>query len=147
MNIKRIQMPNKNDWSGYQGDLGVEYMRKKFFGKSWQEVIGEFGESRSIERADELLFCPRIVFQYYIQAFVQYIYCDRAKGDSDSAKAFLNLLKYREKSDPGSVSNILDYLEPVIEYATSNQEFFEAPVDIYGDFRDLAKEIRVLCQT
>ncbi|WP_154222451.1 hypothetical protein [Marinicella rhabdoformis] len=139
------RIPDHNDWKGYQQDLGVKYMYKLFFGQCFIQAMSHFGDSRSIERADELLFCPRNVFQYYIFSFANFILSKEAKGDSDSASSFLTFLKIREQKDPGSVAAIYPQLKPVIEYVARNQAYFEADIDVYGHFKHTAKEVYQLC--
>jgi hypothetical protein len=58
---------------------------------------------------------------------------------------FLRFLCNREKSDPGSVARIYPELRATVEYVAANQAFFDADVDIYGDFRDQAAELKALC--
>lgn len=65
-------IPDESAWCGYEDDLDVRYLHGLFYGKSLEEVQEYFGEGRSIERAGELLFSPRPVFQYYVQAFAHF---------------------------------------------------------------------------
>ena len=141
--INRI--PNQNDWKGYQQDLDVKYMYHLFFGQSFTQAMAHFGDNRSIERADELLFCPRNVFQYYIFSFANFILSKEAKGDSDSASSFLTFLKIREQKDPGSVAAIYPQLKPVIDFVARNQSYFEADIDVYGNFKHTVEAIHQLC--
>ena len=139
------RIPDESAWYGYEDDLDVRYMHGLFYGKSIEEVQEYFGEGRSIERAGELLFSPRPVFQYYVQAFAHFLSLQRAAGDSDSASPFLHLLEEREKLDPGSVQQIFSSLEECITFVTENQAYFDAPVEIYGDFKEQGQRIRQLC--
>jgi len=141
--LKKI--PDSNAWEGYKDDLDVKYFYDFAYGKSIDDIQNHFGEGVSIERADELLFSPRIVFQYYIQAFVKYIMSEKAKGDSDSASSFIRLLLSREEKDPGSVKNIYQSLAETIDFIANNQEYYDADLDIYGSFTDLSKEIKNSC--
>ncbi|MEK8035082.1 hypothetical protein AACH06_30055 [Ideonella sp. DXS29W] len=115
------------------------------FGKSIAEVQAHFGNGRSIERAGELLFMPRRAFQYYVQAFAEFVMSSAAEGDSDSASPFLNLLVARERRDPGSVAQVYAALRPTVEHVAANQEYYDADPNIYGSFSDKAKELAVLC--
>jgi len=58
----------------------------------------------------------------------------------------LRLLCDRERDDPGSVSEICADLRDTVDHVAGNQAFFDADVDIYGDFRDLATELKALCE-
>lgn len=141
--LKRI--PDSQAWKGYEDDLDVKYFHDFAFGKTIDEIQDYFGQMRSIERADELLFSPRIVFQYYIQAFAKYVMSEKAKGDSESASPFLTLLLSREKKDVGSVKNIYHLLAKTIDFIAENQTYFDANIEIYGDFKSIANEIREKC--
>jgi hypothetical protein len=146
MSKHKRTIPGKAEWSGYQQDLDVKHAHKLMFGKSISDVLGLFGGVRSIERADELLFMPRRAFQYYVFSFAEFLRSDEAIGDSDSASSFLRLLMSREERDPGSVTAIYSDLASFIEYVASHQVEFDADVNIYGKFSDLAKRIKALCQ-
>lgn len=139
------KIPDDSDWYGYEGNLDVSYIRDLFYGKSNEEVQEYFGENRSIERAVELLSCPRAVFQYYVFAFAHFLTSERAIGDSDSAGPFLGLLEVRENCDPGSVQEIFSSLEEYVAFVASKQDYFEAPIEIYGDFREQYQDIRKAC--
>ena len=143
--IPPTKIPDRSDWYGYEDDLDVPYMRDLFYGKSNEEVQEYFGENRSIERAAELLSCPRAVFQYYVFAFAHFLISERAIGDPDSASPFLGLLEAREKLDPGSVQEIYSSLEECVAFVASKQAYFEAPIEIYGDFRERYQDIRKAC--
>jgi hypothetical protein len=140
-----MRIPDESAWHGFEGDLDVQWMHKYFFGKSNDEVQEYFGEGRSIERMDELLHAPRPVFQYYVRAFAQFVMSQRAKGDSDSASPFLALLEEREKRDPGSVVAVYGDIESCLDFVAKNQSYFDAPIDIYGDFNERAEAIRRTC--
>jgi hypothetical protein len=139
------KVPDKADWDGYKEDLDVRHFHKLAFGKTIDDIQQYFGGGRAIERADELLFAPRAVFQYYVFAFVKFLMGESGEGESDAASPFLSLLEEREKKDPGSVSEIYSELSEVVDFITSHQEYFDAEVDIYGLFSERAERIRRVC--
>jgi len=141
------RIPGKAEWDGYEADLDVIHLHEIFFGKSVEQVQEYFGEGHSIERMDELLFAPRAVFQYYVDAFAAFVISDRAAGDADSASPFLSLLEAREQRDPGSVKAIYESLAPYIQFIAENQTCFNADLAIYGDFKVRACEIESLCRS
>jgi hypothetical protein len=141
----RNRVPDAEDWAGYENDLDVRYAHTLLFGKSAGEVQDVFGQGRSIERADELLFAPRKVSQYYVFAFAAYVVSDAAAQDADSASPFLNLLVNREKKDPGSVKEIHKRLAPIVSLVADRQAFYDADPDIYGNFKDHEAELATLC--
>jgi hypothetical protein len=139
-----LKIPDSQDWLGYESDLDVAYLHKLIFGKSIQEAIPHFA-NQAIARMDELLFAPRRVFQYYVFSFGEYLMLESAAGESDAASPFLALLEEREKRDPRSVKNIIEPLQPYLEFVATRQEYFDAPEDIYGNFNKRVADIRRAC--
>jgi hypothetical protein len=137
-------VPDASDWAGYEDDLDVCYAHKLMFGKSVDDVVNLFGD-QSIERAGELLFVPRAVFQYYVFAFATYVLSDAALGDSDSASPFLRLLVDRETREPGSVREIYSRMKAIVSQVASRQALYDADLEIYGDFRDHEAALAALC--
>lgn len=141
----KLKIPCKADWNSYEDDLDVQYLHNLFLGKDIDEVQQYFEAGRSIERADELLFSPRPIFQYYIFAFSQFLLSDKGKEDSDAASAFLNLLVAREEKDPSSVMAIYSDLSQTIEFIETYQIHSDADIAIYGLFSERTKQLKKLC--
>ena len=140
------EVPGETEWAGREQDLDVQYAYHRYFGKTTDDVKYDFRDL-VIERASELRFVPRSVFQYYVFAWIDLFESPgESVGQSDCASVFLNLLRDREEADPGSVAEIYAELRVTVEYVAANQEFFDADVDIYGDFRDRAADIKALCE-
>ena len=141
------RIPGEPEWAGYEDDLDVRYAYHRYFGKTTDEVMYDFRDL-VIERAGELRSAPRAVFQYYVFAWVDLFgSAGESIGQSDCASVFLHLLCEREREDAGSVSEIYDDLRETVDHVANNQSFFDADVEIYGDFRDFAAEIRALCES
>lgn len=140
------KIPDKAAWAGYEEDLEVKHLYRIFYGKSLEEVQAYFGNGYSIERMDELLFSPRQVFQFYVQAFALFLRSEQAIDDADSASPFPSLLEAREKRDPGSVKSIFHLLRNTLDFVAANQARFDASVEIYGDFEERAQRIRKACE-
>ena len=139
------RVPDQADWAGCEDDLEARYAYNRYFGKTRAEVMYDFRDL-VIERACELRTVPRPVFQYYIFTFVELFDSPgESVGQSDCASVFLRLLLGREEADPGSVADIWPELRATVEHVAANQAFFDADIEIYGDFRDLAAEIAALC--
>jgi hypothetical protein len=142
---RSLRVPDESAWYGYEDDLDVRYMHGLFFGKTIDEVQEYFVGGRAIERSGEFLFAPRPVFQYYIQAFAKFLLSERGAGEADAASPFLHLLENREERDPGSVREVYSSLTECVEYVARNQDYFDAPIDIYGDFKEQAARIHQVC--
>jgi hypothetical protein len=140
------RIPDERDWGGHEAEVDAHYAYGRMFGKSIDAVMCEFRDQTS-EIFVELLQIPRRPFQYYVFAFVRILTSPgEGVGQSDCASAFLNLLCEREKRELGGVAQIYPELRETIAFVSANQAFFDAPVDIYGDFRVRAAEIQALCE-
>jgi hypothetical protein len=144
MRKRKQEIPGHAEWAGYEADLDARYAHDLFFGKNMQQVQSSFGGVQSIERAGELLFVPRRVFQYYVLAFAEFVLSEQAVGDADSASPFLRLLISREQRDAGSVSEVYPELAAAVDYVAAHQERYLADPNIYGSFPDLAAELKAL---
>jgi hypothetical protein len=139
---RRLRVPAREDWLGYDSDVDVRNAHKLLFGKSIAEVQQYFGGVQSIQRANELLFMPRRAFQYYVMAFAEFVTSENARGDSDTVSSFLRLLISRERRDPGSVAQVFGELAPAVDCVASKQLEFDADPNIYGRFAELADQLR-----
>ena len=133
------RVPDESAWHGYQNDFGVRYLHERFFGKSHEQVQEYFGDGSSISRMDELMFAPRPVFRYYVQSFAMYVLSPAAAGDSATASAFLSLLEARQ--DAVSVEEIYPLVAKCVDFIATHQEHFDAPVHIYGNFKERCASI------
>ena len=146
MNDLPIRIPDEADWAGCETNIEASYAHRLLLGKSLEEVMYLFRDT-AIERAIELRCVPRPIFQYYVFVFVQLFASPGESAEqADCASVFLRLLWDRERDDPGSVSQIYADLRDTVDHVANNQAFFDADVDIYGDFRDLAAELEALCE-
>lgn len=147
MNDVPDRVPEESDWAGYEEDLDAQYAHRLMFGKTMEELLYSFRDL-PIERGSELRFMPRRAFQYYVFTFVR-LFASPAEslGQSTCADVFLSLLCEREAVDPGSVAEIYPRLRATVQHVAANQAFFDADVDIYGDFRERAAEIEARCAT
>ena len=140
------RIPDEDDWVGHELDIESNYAHGHMFGRSIDDVMYDFRWC-AIERGVELRCMPRAAFQYYVFAFAKLLNSPgEGIGQSDCASVFLHLLCDREKDDPGSVSNIYADLRETVASVASNQTFFDADVDIYGDFRERAAELEAPCE-
>ena len=141
---KVAKIPGAGEWAGYMDDFSAREAHAFWFGKSLEDAQPYFEGSQAIQRAQELLYMPRVVFQFYVFAFAQYVMSDTAIGDSDAASSFLGNLIAREKRDPDSVAQVYALLESTIDFVATSQARFDASHDVYGDFTEKAEELRKL---
>jgi hypothetical protein len=139
-----FQIPSEKDWGDYKSDLDQEYGHRVFYGKNLKETISFF-ERNVIERAGELQFMPLVPFRYYMLAFRNYVMSKQVLANemaSDAASCFLNLIIEKLQKDPKAIEPILEDLMPAVEYVATNQELFDADIDIYGNFAERLTEIK-----
>jgi len=139
------KIPGYEEWSAHEYNMDALWAYKKLHGKSIEEVKAIYAENEYMASSDDFLYMPRLAFQYYIFAFAEYLRSESARGASDAASVFLNVLIAREEQDSGIVSEIYAELEPTVEFVAENQGHFEADLDIYGSFVHRAEKLRSLC--
>ena len=141
-----FSVPSEEDWGDYESDLDQKYAHEIFFGKNLEETIPDF-ERSVIERLDELRFMPTIPFRYYLLALRNYVTSKTVLVNDmapDAASGFLNLVAEKLRDSFDSIAPVMDEIMPAVEHVASNQEAYDADVDIYGDFTAKLAEIRGL---
>ena len=138
-----MKIPNEEDWGDWKADLDTSYAHKIFFGKSKSEAIELFADS-AISRQEDLMWMPNPPFQYYIQAYKEYMLSDRSEGDSDGASCYLSLIKFKLEEEPDQVIEIFEELLPSLEIVAGRQTFYDADIAIYGDFKKRLSDIKQL---
>ncbi len=137
--------PTLDDWGVIDSnDLDATWAFKQFFGKSFNQAV-ELFEANALHYQEDLVSMPKSVFKFYAPAFVSYLESDRSAADADGASSFLHLLAWILRSQP----EILDTETEVTLLNTAdkiaqNQSYYEADVDIYGQFSELNEEIKKL---
>ena len=134
--------PNKSDWGKIKkGHLDAECAYKQFAGKSLAEAQKMF-EKNALYYQEDLYYMPPIAFNYYATAFINYILSEKSKGDSDGASSFLYLTIEILKEDYlEATSEIKHSFIETAKLIANNQKYYEADIEIYGDFLDLHKQI------
>lgn len=139
-----LRIPTEQDWGAFDADLDQKYAHQNFSGKSIEEAIPLF-ESNVIESCSELQLMPLIPFQYYMFALRDYVMSDRVlinETSPDAASCFLGLVLLKLNEEPASIFPIMEDMIPAVNYAASNQEIFDADIDIYGNFIEKLIEIK-----
>lgn len=138
-----MNIPAEKDWENWNEDLDTRCAFEQFGGKSISEAVDLFVEN-ALYYQEDLQWMPKIPFQYYIHAYKEYLLSPKAAEDSDAASCYLRLIKLKLETDPESVREIFDSLLPSIRHVVDNQGFYDADIEIYGDFKDLFKKIKAL---
>ena len=138
-----MNIPDEKDWENWNDDLDTRCAFEQFGGKSISEAVELFVEN-ALYYQEDLQWMPKLPFQYYVHAYKEYLLSDRAPRDSDAASCYLRLIKLRLETDPEFVVEIFDSLLPSVRHVAENQDFYDAHMDIYGDFLVLLTEIMAL---
>src|SRR5271165_5401823 len=136
-----MTVPTENDWGDYHSDLDQEYAHGLFAGQTNEEMKPHF-RANVIERAGDLRFMPEIPFRYYMIGFRDFVMAgDFEYEGADAASCFLQLVLQKLKQERESIAPIIPELLEAVEHVARNQSAFDADIDIYGDFLDLAAQI------
>lgn len=142
-------VPTEQDWgdcnSGRIEDLDLKYAHDVFIGKTNEEMRRHY-KDHVLMRAEDFHWMPQKPFQYYIFGFRDFV-LRRDFGvfeNSDAASSFLQLILLKLKEQPDHILPVLSQLMPDIEFIANNQELYEADKDIYGEFKDILREISEL---
>lgn len=128
-------IPSREDWGVIdRNDLDAAYAFDTFFGRSLADARALFVEN-AVYFQEELGSLPPIPFRFYVRAFIDYVESDDAAGDSDAASSFLFLFeemlsRFRGHLDVDTEAAMLATARRI----ATRQEFFDASVEIYGDF-------------
>jgi len=139
------EVPNENDWEDYALDLDQKYAHDIFYGKTNSEMMSKYKRNVT-HRASDLRFMPKIPFQYYILGFRDYVI--NAKSDemdsADAASCFLGLVEEKLKSNAEYILPVMGEILPDLIFIASNQDSYQAPARIYGDFSETLENITSL---
>ena len=91
---------------------------------------------------EELQSMPLVPFNFYAPILAKYIISLDAKGDSDGASCYLNMVAWMLKTQESIIrTETKTLLINSAEHVSRNQVFYEAEEYIYGNFKDKYKEI------
>ncbi|MBU2714152.1 hypothetical protein, partial [Zooshikella harenae] len=135
------KIPDESSWGEYHTDLDVAAAHSMFAGKTNEEMQKEF-KKNIIERCSDIRWMPIVPFQYYIFGLKHYIdsgdFSDFNKPDA--ASCFIELVLDKLNESPEYLDSIILELMPTLKYIAENQDWFEADIDIYGDFKALLEK-------
>lgn len=135
-----MEIPSREDWSGFEKNLDAQYAFKIFFGKSISEAI-QLIQKNPIERGEEIRFMPPVPFRYYILAFRDYVLSEKSRDDSDAASCYLHLLDDKVADEPETINPVMPALIESVQKVAEARSFYDADLDIYGDFEQIGARI------
>ena len=138
-----MKIPTEADWKYHPGDLDAAWAYKNFRGKTLAEADKLFVENAFYYQED-IMFMPKPCFCFYVQAYINYLFSEHSKGDSDAAHAFFGIVRIR-KDDIRSGPQILRRrIRELLLHLGANQSWYEALIEIDGDFRAMTEEALTL---
>ena len=134
--------PSKFSWGAIEKDnLDAECAFKQFAGKSLKEAERMFRDN-AIYYQEDLLAMPSIAFNFYAPVYADYVLSDNSKGDSDGASCYLNMVNELLEANRALA---IEMTERILIDAAKNvsmrQAFYDADIDIYGDFSEQYEQI------
>lgn len=135
-------MPSKSSWGVIdKNNLDAECAFRQFAGKSLEEAEELFRDN-ALHYQEDLLSMPSIAFNYYAPVFAKYVLSNDAKGDSDGASSFLHMvIELLQANRSLAAEETEQTLLAAAEIVVLRQAFYDADIDIYGDFSDLYEQI------
>jgi len=115
-------IPSELEWGDLHTDLDQRYAHDFYVGKTTAEMQEHF-LTGPIEAFDEILFMPRVPFQYYVLGFRDSVLSRKHQDEFDmgsAAVSFLKLIEVRSENTPSDVHGILNELSQAIEYIAAN---------------------------
>ena len=137
-----MSIPSKSDW-GYidKNDIELQYTFDMFFGMTEQQAW-KLCQSHADNYQEELQSMPKIPFNFYAPILCKYIVSDKARGDSDGASCFIDMVAWVLKTQAIKIENeTRELLINSARFVSSNQDFYDADADIYGYFREKFNEV------
>ena len=140
-----MKIPSKKEWGVIEKDnLDAEWAFKQFAGKSLDDAEKMFREN-ALYYQEDLLSMPSVAFNFYAPVFAKYILSEYAESDSDGASSFLHMIiellqMNRTLATPETLKLLLNTAKTV----SNKQNYYDANIDIYGEFPELYNRIMQL---
>jgi len=133
-----MKIPSKSDWGVIEkNNLDAECAFKQFAGKSLDEAEKMFREN-ALYYQEDLISMPSIAFNCYAPVFARYVLSDYAESDSDGASSFLHMIiELLQANRLLATLETVNILLDAANIVSNRQEFYDADINIYGEFSEL----------
>ena len=137
-----MRTPSKSSWGVIEkNNLDAECAFKQFAGKSPEEAEKMFRDN-ALHYQEDLLAMPSIAFNYYAPVFAKYVLSHSAKSDSDGASSFLHMVIELLQANRSLANQKTEQiLISASKHVAMRQAFYNADIDIYGEFSELYGQI------
>lgn len=136
-----MKIPDEDDWQNDFGDIDVAEARRHFFGRDLVQAEQLFREN-ALCYQENIVFMPFGCFQFYLEAYIRYILSDASKGDSDGASCFFGVVECRCSDILRLPAETKARVRLVLDRLAQGQDYYDAPIDIYGCFDKRAEEAK-----
>jgi hypothetical protein len=133
--MKKETIPTEADWDSESWGIDTPCAYGHFFGKSHNEAVAMFLDNSGLY-SEDVFFMPCVVYGFYIRDFAGYILSDKSKDDDQAASGFVLCAERGVKKCHHALRENLDIILPALDRIYVNQEYFNAPKDIYTDFKE-----------
>ena len=142
-----MKIPNKSAWGTIEEDnLDAEWAFKNFAGKSLDDAENMFRKN-ALYYQEDLISMPSIAFNCYAPVFAKYILSSHAESDSDGASSFLHMIiELLDANISLASSETVKILLEAAKIVSSKQQYYDADIDIYGEFPELYDKIMLLVE-
>jgi hypothetical protein len=138
--MNMMLIPTESDWHSEPWCIDTPYAYEHFSGKSIEEA-SELFVKNSIYYHEDIMFMPLQCFRYYIHAYMNYLLSDKSKGDSSGADCFFGLIKFRKAEILAADENLRAKISEVLRRLGASQEWYDAELEIFGDFTTKSAEL------
>lgn len=115
-----------------------------FFGMTLEQAEQLFAEN-ALYYAEDLMWMPGACLQYYLVAFCNYLLSNASIGDSDGASSFFTIVEDQSAAIAGD-HDLTARVDDVLSRLEAKQDWYDASVEIYGDFGELSRKCQKLIQ-
>lgn len=141
-----MSIPERKDWTNWEGDLDGQCAFDNFFGKSLAEAEKMF-EHSAITYQEDLYYMSKSPFIFYLRAYINYLNGPSSEGDSDAASCFIGVIRSQITHDHEWFDGIWTDVKAVLDRIAVKQSWYDAPADIYGSFERRSKKLLKYART
>lgn len=141
MSLWPINNPTSQNWNVNINSLDESWAYNELNGLQEEKAIKiiDVNPSTYIEMLE---YVPRVPFVFYLNILAEYLLTEQAKDNFGAASGFFDLLLRKVRKTPSYFENIQEELSIVIDKVSLNQGFYDADIEIFGDFKIQADEIK-----
>ncbi|HWH69557.1 MAG TPA: hypothetical protein VNT26_09245 [Candidatus Sulfotelmatobacter sp.] len=132
-----MNIPTEAYWRSESWNQETPYAYDHFFGKSLDDAFALFVEN-ALYYQEDMLFMPLRCFRYYVLAYTNYLLSASSRNDCDGANCFFGLIECRKDDIRASSELVIGEIARALEKLRDGQDWYHAPEEIYGSFKNQA---------